>query len=49
MKVLQNYENLANIASAIFGSGKKKPNNVYTPNSPEELLMQMRRSMNGGK
>lgn len=50
MNVLQNYENLVSIAKAVFGSDKKKkPDNVYNPSTPEELMAQMRRSMNGGK
>ena len=50
MNVLQNYENLVSIAKVVFGSDKKKkPDNVYNPSTPEELMAQMRRSMNGGK
>lgn len=50
MNVLQNYENLVSIAKAVFGGDKKKkPDNVYNPSTPEELMAQMRRSMNGGK
>lgn len=49
MKLLQNYENLASIVSAMFGGGKKKPNNVYNATNANELISQMRRSVNGGK
>lgn len=48
MKVLQNYETLANILSMAFGgSGKKEPDRVYDISSVDQLQRALGGALNG--
>jgi hypothetical protein len=49
MKVLQNYETLANILAMAFGSGKKEPDRVHNITSVEQLQHALGSALNGGK
>jgi hypothetical protein len=49
MKVLQNYETLANILSMAFGGGKKEPDRVHNITSAEQLQQALGSALNGNK
>ena len=49
MKVLQNYETLANIISMALGGGKKEPDNVIDVKSVDQLQVALGSAMNGGE
>jgi len=47
MKVLQNYETLANIISMALGGGKKEPDNVINVESVDQLQSVLGSALNG--
>lgn len=47
MKVLQNYETLANIISMALGGGKKEPDNTYNIESVDQLQNALGSALNG--
>lgn len=47
MKVLQNYESLANIISRALGSGKKEPDKVHNIQSADQLQQALGSALNG--
>lgn len=49
MKVLQNFETLANILSMAFGGGKKQPDVVHNIKSVDQLQYALGAALNGGK
>lgn len=49
MKVLQNYETLANILAMAFGGGKKEPDKVHNITSVEQLQQALGSALNGRK
>lgn len=49
MKVLQNYETLANILSMAFGGDKKEPDRVHNITSVEQLQHALGSALNGEK
>ena len=49
MKVLQNYETLANIISMALGGGKKEPDNVIDVKNVDQLQYALGSALNGGE
>lgn len=49
MKVLQNYETLANIISMALGGGKKEADRVYDVENVDQLQNALGSALNGGK
>jgi len=49
MKVLQNYETLANIISMALGGGKKEADRVYDVENIDQLQNALGSALNGGK
>lgn len=47
MKVLQNYETLANIISMALGGGEKEPDNTYNIESVDQLQNALGSALNG--
>ena len=47
MKVLQNYESLANIISRALGSSKKEPDKVHNIQSADQLQQALVSALNG--
>ena len=47
MKVLQNYESLANIISRALGGGKKEPDKVHNIQSADQLQQALGSALNG--
>ena len=47
MKVLQNYETLANIIAMALGGGKKEPDKVHNITSVEQLQQALGGALNG--
>lgn len=47
MKVLQNYESLANIISMALGGGKKEPDKIINAESVDQLQSALGSALNG--